>query len=125
MISLVNPAKRRGNALVGVTCVVLDEALLRKLIQLPTKGTLVFNDIHHIALQAQRSGDHQEFVQELYSSLHSAWSSGTEYALVQSCAIIVQETITQSALISGSAQFCTQSIHACISPEDEKPNEEQ
>lgn len=61
----VNHANKRGNAVSGVTCVVLDDELARKLIQLPTKGTLVFKDIHHKALQEQRSEDHQPDTQEL------------------------------------------------------------
>lgn len=50
----VNHANKRGNAVSGVTCVVLDDELARKLIQLPTKGTLVFKEIQPIALHAQR-----------------------------------------------------------------------
>lgn len=61
----VNHARRRGNAVAGVTSVVLEDELERKLIQLPTNGTLVFNDIHHKALHEQRSGDHQLDIQEL------------------------------------------------------------
>jgi len=61
----VNPQSKRGNAVVGVTCVVSADELARRLIQFHTKGTLVFNDIHHNALHEQRSGDHQLDMQEL------------------------------------------------------------
>jgi hypothetical protein len=60
---LVNHANKRGNAVVGVTSVVFDEELERKLIQFPTKGTLVFKDMPPIALQAQRCADHQDSIQ--------------------------------------------------------------
>lgn len=55
--------------------------------------------------------------------LHFAWSSGTEYALVQSCCIIVQETITQAALTSGNAQFCMQPKQVCKFSKDGENNE--
>jgi hypothetical protein len=62
---LVNHAIKVGNALVGVTTVVFDDELARKLIQFPTKGTLVFKDIPPIALQAQRSWDQPDPIQLL------------------------------------------------------------
>jgi len=70
----VNHANKRGNAVVGVTMVVLDHhpGVARKLIQLPTKGTFVFKDIHQTALHEQRSTGHQLFLHEVYFSLHFA-----------------------------------------------------
>gem|GEM_PF-2172568 len=74
----VNHANKRGNAVVGVTCVVSAEELARKLMQFPTKGTFVFKDIPPIALQAQRSGDHQSSVHPIYLSLHFSQSLALE-----------------------------------------------
>lgn len=56
IVIFVNPASRRGNALVGSVTVVFGSALavltfLRNIIQFPTNGTLVLRTIHHHAEQ--------------------------------------------------------------------------
>lgn len=90
----VNPASKRGNALVGsVIDVVLEEELLFNAIQFHTKGTLVFNTIPPIALQAQRSAGHHQVVHDWYFSLHFASLSVSPAKATEQAATVGKQTL--------------------------------